>query len=129
MDPNRLRSRTRVTTFKFQDALGLKNRLHSRTRVTTFKFQSALNLKNRLRSRTRVTIFKFQSALDLKNRLRSRTRVATLMINRVLKTPNIKPNRDPVVRDQTVLPEVRNRPLLPRGYFSHSTFRNSVLIQ
>ena len=33
MDPNRLRSRTRVTTFKFQDALGLKNRLRSRTRV------------------------------------------------------------------------------------------------
>ena len=129
MDPNRLRSRTRVTTFKFQDALGLKNRLHSRTRVTTFKFQSALNLKNRLRSRTRVAIFKFQSALDLKNRLRSRTRVATLMINRVLKTLKTKPNRDPVLRDQKVLPEVRNRPLLPREYFSHSTFRNSVLIQ
>ena len=52
---NRLRSRTRVTTVKFQDALGLKNRFHSRTRVTTFKFQSALDLKNRLRSRTRVT--------------------------------------------------------------------------
>ena len=38
MDPNRLRSRTRVATFKFQDALGLKNRLHSRTRVATFNF-------------------------------------------------------------------------------------------
>ena len=32
----------------------LKNRLRSRTRVTTFKFQNALDLKNRLRSRTRV---------------------------------------------------------------------------
>ena len=27
--------------------------------------------------------------------------------------------------DQKVLPEVRNRPLLPRDFFSHSTFRNS----
>ena len=36
-----------------------------------------------------------------------------------------QPNRDPVVRDQKVFPEVRNRPLLPRDFFSHSTFRNS----
>ena len=41
----------------------------------------------------------------------------------------MEPNRDPVLQDQKVLPEVRNRPLLPREYFSHSTFRNSVLIQ
>ena len=27
-----------------------------------------------------------------------------------------KPNRDLVVRDQKVLPEVRNRPLLPRDF-------------
>ena len=27
-----------------------------------------------------------------------------------------QPNRDPVVRDQKVLPEVRNRPLLPRDF-------------
>ena len=60
------------------------NRLRSRTRVATFKFQSALDLKNRLRSRTRVTIFKFQSALDLKNWLRSRTRVTTLVVKYVL---------------------------------------------
>ena len=66
------------------------------------------SLKNRLRSRTRVTTFKFQSALDLKNRLRSRTLVATLMINSVLKTFKTKPNRDPVLRDQKVVPEVRN---------------------
>ena len=64
----------------------LKNRLRSRTRVTTFKFQNALGLKNRLRSRTRVTTFKFRNALGLKNRLRSRTRVATLMIKYVLET-------------------------------------------
>ena len=36
-----------------------------------------------------------------------------------------EPNRDPVLRDQKVFPEVRNRPLLPRDFFSHSTFRNS----
>ena len=46
MDPNRLRSRTCVTTLKFQDGLSLKNRFRSRTCVTTFKFQSALDLKN-----------------------------------------------------------------------------------
>ena len=34
-----------------------------------------------------------------------------------------QPNRDPVVRDQKVLPEVRNRPLLPRDFCRHSTFR------
>ena len=33
-----------------------------------------------------------------------------------------QPNRDPVVRDQKVLPEVRNRPLLPRDFCRHSTF-------
>ena len=44
---NRLRSRTRVTSFMFQTALSLKNRLRSRTRVTTVMFQSALSLKNR----------------------------------------------------------------------------------
>ena len=47
---NRLRSRTRVTSFMFQTALSLKNRLRSRTRVTTVMFRSALSLKNRLRS-------------------------------------------------------------------------------
>ena len=35
-----------------------------------------------------------------------------------------EPNRDPVLQDQKVFPEVRNRPLLPMEYFSHSTFRN-----
>ena len=64
MDPNRLRSRTRVTTFKFQDALSLKTRLRSRTRVATFKFQSALNLKNRLRSRTCVTTLAIKYVLE-----------------------------------------------------------------
>ena len=41
----------------------------------------------------------------------------------------IEPNRDLVLRDQTVLPEVRNRQLLPREYFSHLTYQNSFLIQ
>ena len=64
MDPNRLRSRTRVATFKLQDALSLKNRLRSRTRVTTFEFQSALDLKNRLRSRTRVATLMIKYVLE-----------------------------------------------------------------
>ena len=33
-----------------------------------------------------------------------------------------KPNRDPVLQDQKVLPEDRNRPLLLREFFSHSNF-------
>ena len=70
MDPNRLRSRTRVTTCKFQDALSSNNRFRSRTRVTTFKFQSALNLRNRLRSRTRVKTFKFQECVGYKTKLK-----------------------------------------------------------
>ena len=69
----------------------LKNRLRSRTRVTTFKFQSALDLKNRLRSRTRVTTFMFQSALSFKNRLRSRTRVAIPMFDNVASQPASQP--------------------------------------
>ena len=31
-------------------------------------------------------------------------------------------------RDQKVLPEVRNQPLLPRVFFSHSTFQNALEI-
>ena len=42
MDPNRLRSRTRVTIFKFQDALSSKNRLRSRTLVTIVKFSQGV---------------------------------------------------------------------------------------
>ena len=48
MDPNRLRSHTRVTTFKFQDALGLKNRLRSRKGVTTSTIN--FNMEVRLRA-------------------------------------------------------------------------------
>ena len=59
----------------------LKNRLRSRTRVATFKFQSALDLKNRLRSRTRVATYMFQNAFNLKNRLLSRTRVINSTLN------------------------------------------------
>ena len=33
-----------------------------------------------------------------------------------------EPNRHPVLRDQKVLPEVRNEPLLLREIISHSTF-------
>ena len=69
MDPNRLRSRTYVTTFKFQNALDLKNRLRSRTRVTIFKFQNALGLKNRLRSRTHVTTLMVKYVLERRLRM------------------------------------------------------------
>ena len=40
-----------------------------------------------------------------------------------------EPNRDPVLQDQKVLPEVRNRLLLLRFFFNNSTFQNSFLIQ
>ena len=39
-----------------------------------------------------------------------------------------EPNRDLVLRDQKVLPEVRNRLLLLRDFTSYSTFRNPFLI-
>ena len=56
MDPNRLRSRTRVATFKFQDALGLKNRLRSRTRVTTLMIKYVL--ERRLRTCVQRRVFR-----------------------------------------------------------------------
>ena len=68
MDPNRLRSRTHVTTFKFQDALSLKNRLRSRTCVTTFKFHTALDLKNRLRSHISVATLMMNYVLEVRLR-------------------------------------------------------------
>ena len=42
--PMRLRSRTRVATLRFHNALSFENRPRSRTRVTTLRFQSALRL-------------------------------------------------------------------------------------
>ena len=42
---------------------------------------------------------------------------------------SIEPNRDLVLRDQKVPPEIPNRPFLQREYFSHLTFRNYFLIQ
>ena len=49
--------------------------------------------------------------------------------SRTLNFSTKQPNRDPVIRDQKVLPEVRNRPLLPRDWSIYSTFRNSFLIR
>jgi len=40
-----------------------------------------------------------------------------------------EPNRDPVFQDQKVIPEVRDQQLLLRVVFSHSTFRNSCILQ
>ena len=86
MDPNARSTLQKYWFREFMILSSLKNRLRSHTRVATFRFQSVLDFKNRLRSRTRVATFKFQSALDLKNRLRSRTRVTPLMIKYVLET-------------------------------------------
>ena len=47
MDPTRLRSRTRVTTLKFQSALDLKNRLRSRISVATLTMNYVLEARLR----------------------------------------------------------------------------------
>ena len=40
-----------------------------------------------------------------------------------------QPNRHPVLRDEKVLPEVRNRPLLPRDLFGPSILKKLIRIQ
>ena len=40
-----------------------------------------------------------------------------------------EPNRHPVLRDEKVLPEVRNRPLLPRDFFGSSILQKLIRIQ
>ena len=66
----------------------LKNRVHSRTRVTTIKFQSALNLKNRLRSRTRVTTSIINYVLEA--RLRACIQRAVIACINAMLNPNTK---------------------------------------
>ena len=63
----------------------LKNRLRSRTHVTTFKFQSALDLANRLRSRTRVATLMIKYVLE--TRLRACIQRAVFCIHKL----NAKP--------------------------------------
>ena len=70
---------------EFMVLSSLKNRLRSRTRVTTFKFQSALDLKNRLRSRTRVTTLMFKYVLE--TRLRACIQRAVFRIHELKAKP------------------------------------------
>ena len=58
----------------------------------------------------------------LQNRLRSRTRMQNVSSHVVRETVRSESNRPRVLRDQKVLPEVRNRPLLLREF---STFQSS----
>ena len=65
----------------------------------------------------------------LQNRLHSRTRMQNVRSHVVRETVRSESNRPRVLRDQKVLPEVRNRPLLPRVFFSFSTFKKLLHIQ
>ena len=58
----------------------------------------------------------------LQNRLCSRTRMQNVSSHVVRETVRSESNRPRVLRDQKVLPEVRNRPLLLREF---STFQSS----
>ena len=65
----------------------------------------------------------------LQNRLRSRTHMQNVRSHVVRETVRSESNRPRVLRDQKVLPEVRNRPLLLREFFSFSTFEKLLRIQ
>ena len=65
----------------------------------------------------------------LQNRLRSRTRMQNVSSHVVRETVGSESNRPRVLREQKVLPEVRNRPLLLREFFSFSTFEKLLRIQ
>ena len=62
----------------------------------------------------------------LQNRLHSRTRMQNVRSHVVRETVRSESNRPRVLRDQKVLPEVRNRPLLLREIFSFSIFKKLV---
>ena len=65
----------------------------------------------------------------LQNRLRSRTCMQNVRSHVVRETVRSESNRPRVLREQKVLPEVRNRQLLLRDFFSCSTFEELVRIQ
>ena len=65
----------------------------------------------------------------LQNRLRSRTRMQNVSSHVVRETVRSESNRPRVLREQKVLPEVRNRPLLLRKCFNSSIFKKLVWIQ
>ena len=62
----------------------------------------------------------------LQNRLHSRTRMQNVRSHVVRETVRSESNRPRVLRDQKVLPEVRNQPLLLREFFSFSIFKKLV---
>ena len=65
----------------------------------------------------------------LQDRLHSRTRMQNVRSHVVRETVRSESNRPRVLRDQKVLPEVRNRLLLLREIFSFSIFKKNVCIQ
>ena len=60
----------------------------------------------------------------LQNRLRSRTRMQNVRSHVVRETVRSESNRPRVLRDQKVLPEVRNRPLLLRDFSAFQSSKN-----
>ena len=76
-----------------------------------------------IRLRACIQRFVFVMLLGyLQNRLRSRSRLQNVRSHVVRETVRSESNRPRVLRDQKVLPEVRNRPLLLREF---STFQSS----
>ena len=65
----------------------------------------------------------------LQNRLCSRTGVQIVSWNVVCEIVRSESHRPRVLREQKVLPEVRNQPLLLRDFFSFSTFEKLLRIQ
>ena len=62
----------------------------------------------------------------LQNRLHSRTHMQNVRSHVVRETVRSESNRPRALRDQKVHPEVRNRPLLRREFFSLSIFKKLV---
>ena len=60
----------------------------------------------------------------LQNRLRSRTRMQNVRSHVVRETVRSESNRPRVLREQKVLPEVRNRPLLLREFSAFQSSKN-----
>ena len=136
----------RFTQNTFHNALGLTNRLRARTRATMLKVQNELDVKTRFRFRTRVTTVMIKYFLETMIALMYPARHARacsqhdivimhtyneiltfscsqhgfVMVGAVLHVP---PNRDPVLRDRKVLPEIPNRPFLHRVFFQASNIR------
>ena len=104
----------------------LKNRLRSRTRVAITMINYLLEARLRVCIQRGVFVMFSQY---LKNRLRFRTRMQNVRSHVVRETVRSESNRPRVLRDQKALPDVRNRSLLLREFFSFSIFKKLVWIQ